>query len=102
MHEHCCEDMTRHLGKMCDHHDDAFECPDHVLTYAPAFDEYGLIIHDGGSSSYEIRFCPFCGTRLPDSRRDEWFSKLEGLGFETPFTDDRIPVECTSDAWYRT
>jgi hypothetical protein len=28
-----------------------------------------LIVHDGGRSVIRIRFCPWCGTRLPDTLR---------------------------------
>ena len=31
---------------------------------------YGLIIHDGGTSAVTIQFCPWCGSKLPASKRD--------------------------------
>jgi len=27
---------------------------------------YGIIIHDGGGSFYEINFCPWCGKRTSE------------------------------------
>lgn len=33
-------------------------------AYLPASKEYGLIVHDGGTSYVAIRFCPWCGVRL--------------------------------------
>ncbi len=84
----------------CEHHHDVFECPDVLVSYIPKFDEYGLIIHDGGSSSLDIRFCPWCGSKLPLSKRDARFDRLEELGFDDP-TEQRIPGAFESDGWYR-
>ena len=85
---------------MCDEHTNPYECPDYVIAYSPEFDEYGLIVHDGGSSSYLIRFCPFCGNKLPESKRDMWFENLEKLGFDDPYSQ-KIPSEYETDRWYR-
>ena len=92
--------MERAIVLNCDRHKDVYECPDVLVSYIPKFDEYGLIIHDGGSSSLQISFCPWCGLRLPDSKRDAWFDKLEALGFDDP-SEQGIPEEFNTDAWYR-
>jgi len=92
--------MTRHTGKMCDEHSDPYECPDYVVSYIEKFDEYGLIVHDGGRSSYEISFCPFCGAKLPESKRDRWFEELEAIGIEDP-SEQEIPSKYKSGAWYK-
>jgi len=63
------------------------------------FNEYGLIVHDGGSSSITIEFCPWCGTQLPESLRDRWFDELEALGFDNPFEQD-IPKKYKTNEWY--
>lgn len=97
----CCEDMNRHTGRTCDEHENPFECPDYVISYSAVFDEYGLIIHDGGSSKYTISFCPFCGAKLPESKRERWFDELEKLGFDEPIGADNLPEKYKSDAWYR-
>ena len=47
------------------------------IDYLPQLDEYGLIIHDGGTSHYVIHYCPWCGHRLPKSTRDA--SPIDGL-----------------------
>ena len=62
---HCCDAMTRHTGRMCDEHDDPFECADYVIVYSPEDNEYGLIIHDGGQSSYQIAYCPSAERSYP-------------------------------------
>jgi hypothetical protein len=42
----------------CSEHSNRFDCPDALMAYSPKFDEYGLIVHDGGPSSIAIAFCP--------------------------------------------
>jgi hypothetical protein len=98
---HCCEQMTYHANYHCSLHQHPFDCPDKLVSYTPKYDEYGLIVHDGGSSSIMIRYCPWCGIKLPPSRRDQWFDTLEALGFEDPWSQD-IPQEFLTDAWYKT
>jgi hypothetical protein len=59
--------MAANLNQVCDMHSDRFECGDN-LVYAASDGTFGLIIHDGGSSFVEIRFGPWCGTKLFSSR----------------------------------
>ncbi|GAA0348706.1 hypothetical protein GCM10009092_11350 [Bowmanella denitrificans] len=99
INKHCCRDMERATSLNCKQHRDVFECPDVLISYISKFDEFGLIIHDGGSSSVVIRFCPWCGSKLPLSKREIWFEKLEELGFDDP-TEQKIPEAFESDAWY--
>ena len=100
MNKHCCQEMESSIALSCDQHTDVYQCPDVLVNYIPKFDEYGLIIHDGGSSSREIKFCPWCGSKLPASKRDAWFNKLEKMGFDNP-AEQNIPMEFNSDAWHR-
>lgn len=86
--KHCCEDLSVALDFSCDLHSDPFDCADSVLIYHPLFREYGLILHDGGMTYLQIDFCPFCGTRLPATRRDDWFNQVERLGLENADFDD--------------
>lgn len=64
MNQHCCVDMQRHVEGVCDDHPNRFDCPDCLVDYRENRHEYGLIVHDGGSSSIRIRYCPWCGSRL--------------------------------------
>lgn len=61
----CCSRMEEQLATRCEVHDDPFDCPDALVHVSPGTGSYGLIVHDGGSSWIGIRFCPWCGTRLP-------------------------------------
>jgi len=43
--------------------------------------------------------CPWCGSKLPASKRECWFNALEHLGID-PLTDN-VPSRFQPDAWYR-
>ncbi len=92
--------MTQRVNYKCKEHSNPFDCPDNLIYYNNKFDEYGLIIHDGGTSSLHIDYCPWCGTKLPESKRDLWFDTLEQLGFDEPF-EQEIPKEFKTDEWYK-
>lgn len=85
---HCCERMAADVGE-----------DDHAMQYLPKFREWGIAIYDGGSAVSRISYCPFCGTRLPTSLRDEWFDRLEQLRLDP---DGPLPVDLQSDAWWKT
>ena len=96
--DHCCADMAKAVANDCiEHADDGFACADLLVAYSPVFDEYGLLIHDGGASMLLISHCPWCGTKLPGSARDRWFDELEAMGLD-PITDD-IPDAYRSAEW---
>jgi hypothetical protein len=97
--EHCCQQLRDEVEHRCEEHPDPYECPEHLIRYVPEFDEYGLIVHDGGTSYVEIGFCPWCGTKLPPSQRDRWWSEMERLGID-PWRETPPPAYRT-DAWYR-
>ena len=86
--KHCCTDMEYYLG-----------LEDEIILYIEKFDEYGIPVHDGGSSYIEILVCPWCGKTLPQSKRDRWFDELESLGFDSPLEQD-IPEEYRTSAWW--
>ena len=92
--------MTEQTQFACSDHPELADCPDALIAYWPKFDEYGIRVHDGGSSVSTIEFCPWCGASLPRSRRDEWFEQLEALGIDDP-AESEIPAKFATDAWYR-
>jgi hypothetical protein len=61
---YCCEQMSRQIQHTCEAHPDLNDCPDSLVVYRSETGEFGLRIHDGGSSSMAIRHCPWCGTDL--------------------------------------
>lgn len=58
----CCPVMTHYLDWECDQHASPFDCPDSLIEKDG--DDYGLIIHDGGTATIAISYCPWCGQKL--------------------------------------
>lgn len=100
MSRHCCAIMTEQVTHRCHVHERPFDCPDNLIYYSARFDEYGIIVHDGGASYVMIDVCPWCGARLPESKRDRWFEELAQLGFDDPVYQE-IPAAFQTDSWYR-
>ena len=93
----CCSYMKQNTLQPNGHNVDK-GCTDKPVYYYEIFDEYGLIVHDGGQSYITINFCPWCGEKLPETKRDDWFVLLGKLGYGSPF-EDEIPEQFKSDAW---
>jgi hypothetical protein len=72
---------------------------DVAISCIPKFREYGISVGDGGSSHIKLRYCPWCGIKLPQDLRNEWFDQLERLGHD-PLAGD-LPEEFQSDAWWK-
>lgn len=64
MKKHCCTEMSEHIQFECAIHRDPFECPDQIILFDEEDNEYAFIIHDGGTSTIGIDFCPWCGSKL--------------------------------------
>ncbi len=82
--ECCCDDMQ-----------DAISDNEHPLYYSSAYQEFGLQL----SSKFEysvLKHCMWCGSKLPNSRRDQWFDELEKQGID-PWEQD-IPIHYLSSA----
>jgi hypothetical protein len=92
--------MRDQINYQSDQHPDPFDDPDKLIYYSEKIDEYGIIIHDGGSSAITIKYCPWCGKKLPKSKRDLWFARLRKLGYDDPLIEN-IPNEFQTDEWYR-
>jgi hypothetical protein len=56
--------MSRQLSLVCPDHPDLSDCPDSLIVYVDRLGEFGLRVHDGGSSYVVIRHCPWCGAKL--------------------------------------
>jgi hypothetical protein len=70
---------------------------DAPVRYLPKYREYVIVID--GPVSQGIAFCPWCGERLPESLRDDYFDHLETLGLEPESPE--LPLDLRSDAWWR-
>ena len=60
----CYDMMEFHSSFNCNQHLDKYECPDTIIDYNGNSKGYRIIIHDGWTSGIEIKFCPWCGTKL--------------------------------------
>lgn len=67
-----------------------------VVEYNEVFDEYSVET-PGGASRQLIYFCPWCGERLPPSRRGRWFDELEAQGLDP--LNDPVPEPYKTAAW---
>lgn len=61
----CCASLERAMQacKECSELN-VFGCPDQLIGKF-SDGRYGILIHDGGSAMSVIRFCPWCGAKLP-------------------------------------
>lgn len=58
--------MQAALQFECETHDDPFDCPESLLAYNEALNQFGLIVHDGDRNVVLIRYCPWCGASLQE------------------------------------
>ncbi len=77
----------------------SIENPDVPVSYSGAFREYGLDYQDGGTSSLQIGYCPWCGDLLGSSLRDRWIEEVERLGMD--LGDPELPPRYASERWWR-
>jgi hypothetical protein len=63
--------MRWHAESTCDVHPDRFDCADALVHYSAVRGDYGLIVHDGGSSFIVMAYCPWCGVELPRAPDDD-------------------------------
>lgn len=90
---HCCMDMAYAISKpkITPH-----QGHNRIIDWIASWNEYIIpVSHDGYASSL-IRYCPWCGRFLPDSRREEWYQRLYALGFKDP-GEEQIPSEYDTD-----
>ncbi len=70
----CCKDMSNHVYQI---HEKRWvgDLADKIVYYSSKYEEYGIPIKTDGcpaASSYVlIAHCPWCGAKLPPSRREE-------------------------------
>jgi len=54
--------MKSQVELVCKDHPNLSDCPDSLIYKAKDKNYFGIRIHDGGSSSIEINYCPWCGS----------------------------------------
>lgn len=78
----CCEELEYYTTET----DEGFKDTSKLIYHDKKFDEFGIIIHDGGESYVEITHYPWSGDKLSNSKRLKWFEEL--------------PQEFKSDEWF--
>lgn len=71
------------------------ENEDNLINYSEKWNEYNMNVDN--NIQQRIYFCPWCGERLPESQRDNWFDELESMGIDP--MNDEIPIEYQSEEW---
>ena len=95
----CCADMRSHIFLIDQNIVLDGNVSDKVVHYSSRFNEYGIPMNDGYSYIL-ISYCPWCGSKLPDSLRERWFEELEELGFENLLFNNDIPTEYKTSQWW--
>jgi hypothetical protein len=95
--QHCCADMAMNVSRplLVPH-----QGPNRVIDWIACWDEYYIPVAYDGYSATRVLHCPWCGTRLGESRKALWYQSLYSLGYADPGEED-IPPEFDSDAWWR-
>jgi len=88
--KHCCDEMNFHLSEK-----------EKIILYLPEFREYSIRV--GNNILQNINFCPWCGNKLPESLREEYFDTLDNMGIETDIFEraNVVPEEFKSDEWWK-
>ena len=95
--EHCCAEMSEQANLVfSDAISPLLGSTDKRIYWSSVFNEYGLICQPS-AEVLQILYCPFCGVRLPESRRSSWFEALEASGWKT--WGDPIPTELLNHDW---
>ena len=87
-HYFCCEQMYRIV--VVD--------KDIMFDYLPYVREFGIAKRNSATGMYLIHFCPWCGSRLPRSLREEWYRYVwdpKSLDMQT-----KIPKLFRTDQWW--
>lgn len=91
--EHCCESMKYMVEEEIS------------IIFIPEYREYGVPIRDGGSSYLVILYCPWCGTKLPESLHEEYFDILDKMGIDYACLpeelQEKLPENMRSEKWWQ-
>ena len=97
---HCCDEMAAQANQFYPEAESSLlGSTDKKIYWSPIFDEYGLICQPSAEILI-IKWCLFCGSKLPSSKRDAWFEKLESTGWQS--WEDPIPHVLLTAEWENT
>jgi hypothetical protein len=95
--QHCCLQMAYYVAHPLEI---PHQGPNRVVDWIKSWNEYRIPASYDGYSSTRIDYCPWCGKKLPDSKREHWYQALYKLGYDDPGSQD-IPEPFQSDQWWR-
>ena len=97
---HCCLWMAYYLARPIE---TTHQGRNRVIDWVSQWDEYFIPITYDGYRATRICFCPWCGRKLGESKRELWFQKLYALGYDDPAERDwhELPAEYHADKWWR-
>ena len=98
MAKHCCKTMDFFVFEDNKTMEEA-ALEDKLICFRANIQEYGIPCIGCSDSYYRLSYCPWCGKKLPKSRRIKFLKILRKKGFE-PFEDDDIPQEYKTSEWY--
>lgn len=92
MNKHCCIKLKSILKT------------NKIIKYYPKVREYAINMFSSPSVVL-LDNCPFCGAKLPESLRDQYFDILEEEynldNYDIDDHPEKIPEEFKSDEWWR-
>ena len=94
---YCCDMMKHNI--FCELSEDV---GDKTIFYSKRFDEYMIPLSEDRISGICIAYCPWCGQKLPESKRGRWFEELDEMGIEfSLFDTEQVPPDYLDDTWWR-
>ena len=94
---YCCDMMKHNI--FCELSEDV---GDKTIFYSKRFDEYMIPLSEDRISGICIAYCPWCGKKLPASKRERWFEELDEMGIEfSLFDTEQVPPDYLDDTWWR-
>ena len=96
--------MQKKLNHCCELMEDFLDDTRIPVQYYSISREYGVSLK-GSSAIQLLSYCPWCGKKLPESLRDEYYDILE-KEYELDSYDindhpEKIPQEFKSDEWWK-
>ena len=94
---HCCLTMAFNIAHPVEI---SHQGRNRVVDWIASWNEYNIPVAYDGYAATRMHFCPWCGAKLPESKRDLWYLTLKKIGYDDP-GEQEIPAEFNSDSWWR-
>ena len=92
--QHCCDKMEISITPQFD-----------IISYDPESRDYLIKLYGDQKGRYiAMRYCPWCGTKLPQSLNMEWCEAVkQDLGLEDVDAEEwaKLPEKYKTEQWWR-